>query len=254
MSMAGEKVLWIHGYTLDSSIWHTLWAGLPDWYHIGIDLPGHGASELLRAGETLATLARRIADLGRAQGVRHLVGLSFGGMVALQVAVEAPDAFATLVLGSPHLGGGPEEPHALARNVALTRLYQQRGAGPWMTELWMRWPPDIFKGAAAHPDLWAELRAVIDRHSWLELRDAAMQNVANHAQPAKDLRRIRAATLILLGEHDMDSFKRIGELIRRSIPGCRRVYVPGAGHLSMLEAPATVGPIMAAHWRTHTAR
>jgi 2-succinyl-6-hydroxy-2,4-cyclohexadiene-1-carboxylate synthase len=248
---AGEKVLWIHGYTFDSSIWHTLWARLPDRHHIGIDLPGHGASEPLRVGETLPALARRIAALAQAEGVRHLVGLSFGGMVALQVAAEAPDAFATLILGSPGLGGGPEEPHAQLRNVELARLYRERGPGPWLTELWMQAPPDIFTGAAAHPALWDELRAVVDRHAWAELANAGMQALVNYRQPEKDLRRIRAATLILIGERDMDVFKRIGELIRRAIPAGRRSYVPDAGHLGMLENPAAVQPMMETHWNAH---
>jgi pimeloyl-ACP methyl ester carboxylesterase len=250
---AGEKVLWIHGYTFDSSIWHTLWARLPDQYHIGIDLPGHGASAPLRPGETLPTLARRIAALAQAAGVRHLVGLSFGGMVALQLAAEAPAAFATLILGSPGLGGGPEEPHAQQRNIELTRLYRERGAGPWLTELWMQAPPDIFTGAAVHPALWTELRAVIDRHSWAELVDAGMQPLVNYRQPEKDLRRIKAATLILIGEHDMDVFKRIGELIRRAIPASRRIYVPEAGHLGMLENPDAVQTMLETHWNAHGA-
>jgi 2-succinyl-6-hydroxy-2,4-cyclohexadiene-1-carboxylate synthase len=247
----GEKVLWIHGYTFDSSIWQALWTRLPAWHHIGIDLPGHGASEAIQAGESLPDLARRIARLVSAEGVRHLVGISFGGAVALQVAVETPAALATLILGSPGLGGGPDAPHAAARTAALTRLYEERGAGPWMTELWMQWPPDIFKGAAAQPELWAELQAMIDRHQWRELHDRAMRSLMGYPQPERDLRRIRAATLILIGEHDMDAFKRIGELIRRAVVGSRREYIGGAGHLGMLEAPDVVGPLMETHWRAY---
>src|SRR5689334_1537891 len=88
---AGERVLWIHGYTLDSSIWGELWSYLPSLYHIGLDLPGHGASGPMIVGEDLGGMARRIARFASALGARHLIGLSFGGMVALQVALEAPD-------------------------------------------------------------------------------------------------------------------------------------------------------------------
>jgi hypothetical protein len=58
-----EKVLWIHGYTLDSSIWKHLWQHLPRWQHIAIDLPGHGLSAPIENGETLLTLADRIGEL-----------------------------------------------------------------------------------------------------------------------------------------------------------------------------------------------
>jgi pimeloyl-ACP methyl ester carboxylesterase len=115
----------------------------------------------------------------------------------------------------------------------------------------MRWPPDIFKGAAAHPQLWAELRQVIGRHSWAEIADSSMHGLSDYPQPTQDLRRIRAATLVLVGEDDMEAFRRCAELIRRGIPDCRRVYLPHTGHLGLLEAAPTVYPLIEAHFRAH---
>src|SRR6266508_579584 len=119
-----------------------------------------------------------------------------------------------------------------------------------MTELWMRWPPDIFKGAARHPDLWKTLRAVVDRHRWEELSDQRMRPLVTHPQPPDDLCRVRAATLIVVGEDDMPSFKRCAELMRRAIPAAERVYAPGAGHLSLLECSSVPG-VIAAHLERH---
>ena len=95
----GTKVLWIHGYTLDSSSWQTLWELLPDWYHIGIDLPGHGSSLPLGVGDDLQSLARRVGQLALEHEVQHLVALSFGTLIALQIAIEFPSAFSSLILG-----------------------------------------------------------------------------------------------------------------------------------------------------------
>jgi pimeloyl-ACP methyl ester carboxylesterase len=250
----GEAVLWIHGYTLDSSIWDELWGYLPGWRHIGIDLPGHGASHPPAVGEDLGGLARRIGDLALQHNVRHVVGLSFGGMVALQVAIERPNAFASLILGSPALGGGPQDRHAQACNLELMRLFRGHGLGPWLAERWLRSPPDIFAGASRHPPLFEQLRAVVHRHGWLELRDpSSMQRLTQHRQTAAGLRRINAATLVIIGEHDMAAFKRCADIIQRSIPGCARIYIPSAGHLGLLEAASAVHPLIAAHWRAHGA-
>ena len=41
---SADKVLWVHGYTMDSSLWQPLWDELPGWHHFGIDLPFHGTS------------------------------------------------------------------------------------------------------------------------------------------------------------------------------------------------------------------
>ncbi len=243
----GETVLWLHGYTMDSSIWPEVWSYLPGWNHIAFDLPGHGASDPMPAREDLPALAERLGTLAVEQGVRHVVGLSFGGMIALQVAAAFPDTFATLTLNSPGLGGGPQDPHARSRNLELFQLYKERGPGPWMTELWMTSPPDIFKGLAAHPAQWAQVQALVDQHSWDELQDARMQGMTNYVQTERDLRRIRAATLLIIGDEDMDSFKRCAELIRRGIRGCERVYLPGAGHMGLVELPAQAAPLVAHH-------
>ena len=247
-----EKILWLHGYTLDSHIWHELWSLLPEWHHIGIDLPGHGASAPLASTQTLPALGQTLGKLALEHEVRHIVGLSFGGMIALQIAIEFPDDFASLTLGSPGLGGGPQDPDARTQYRELMRVYWEKGAGPWMTDLWMRWPPDIFKGASAHPVLWQQLRQIVDRHSWAELRNPGMQNLSMYTQRAEALQRIRSATLILLGEQDIPAFRDTAEFIQRQIPTAQCVVVARAGHLAMLEMPSAASETIAAHFNSHS--
>jgi pimeloyl-ACP methyl ester carboxylesterase len=245
----GDRILWIHGYSLDSRIWHELWGHLGGWYHIGIDLPGHGRSGPVPPGLDLVRLANAIGRFAMAENVRHIVGLSFGGMVALQVAIEYPEAFASMVLGAPALGGGPQDRRIQALNLELSRLYHAQGQGPWLTDLWMTSPPDIFTGASKQPALRQRLREIVGEHVWTELADTRMQALTMHRQSATELGRIRAASLVLVGDEDAAAFKRCAELIRRAIPACRRVYLEATGHLTLLERAATVHPLIDAHFR-----
>ena len=246
---SGEAVLWIHGYTMNSRVWHGLWQGLPHWRHLGVDLPGHGGSRPLSPETDLVGLARRLGQFAHRQEVRHLVGLSFGGMVALQVAIEYPETFASLVLGAPALGGGPQDRYARSRNLELSQLYRSRGVGVWLRDLWMMSPPGIFSGAAKHPALWQQLRDIVSSHQWTELADTRMQPLTTWPQTVYDLKRVKASTLVLIGDEDADAFKRCAELIRRSIPVCQRVYLEQTGHLALLERVATVQPLLDAHFR-----
>jgi pimeloyl-ACP methyl ester carboxylesterase len=247
VSGPGTRVLWIHGYTLDSSIWADAWARLSAWSHVGIDLPGHGASDVMTRGTTLIDLARGIGRVARSVQADHLIGLSFGGMVALQVAIECPDAFRSLTVNSPALAGGPQDRHAQVRHGELLRAYRDRGAGPWLRDMWMTSPPEIFTGAAAHPALWQRLREVVGRHPWRELGDGSMEALTSHRQTPATLARIRMPTLVLVGLGDMTAFKRSAEMVRRSIPRCRRVYLPDAGHLGLVETPGAAAPLIEAH-------
>jgi pimeloyl-ACP methyl ester carboxylesterase len=246
---AGERVLWIHGYSMDSSVWDELWRFLPEWEHIGIDLPGHGASRAIRSGEDLRAVALRLGGLGLERGVRHIVALSFGTIVAVQIAIEYPDAFASLCLGAPALAGGPEDAAAAARYTELGRLYREGGTGAELATLWMRSPPDIFKGVDRHPALRQRLADVIGRHRWQELVDGSMRLLITPPQELDQLRSIQSATLVVLGNEELPAFRRCAELILAAIAASKRVELPAAGHLCLLEQPQQAARVLAAHLR-----
>jgi 2-succinyl-6-hydroxy-2,4-cyclohexadiene-1-carboxylate synthase len=246
----GEKVLWLHGYTINGSTWQPLWDLLPDWYHIGLDLPGHGASGPWPEDVTLPKLARRIGRLAIEEGVQHIVALSFGTMLGLQVVLEYPEAFASLTLGAPALAGGPTDPQSGVRYGQLAQLFWQRGPGPWMTELWMQSPPDIFAGAQRHPLLWESLIDVLNEHNWSELKTGRMRGlVMGYEQTADSLRQITTSTLVLVGDEEMKAFRETADILGCEIPNCQRINLPQTGHLCMLEGPQQCAPIMAAHWQ-----
>jgi len=234
----GAVVLWVHGYTLNGSIWEPLWDRLPGYGHVGMDLPGHGHSRPILPGEDLGSVARAVLEMADAVDARHLVGLSFGGMVALQTAIDNPNRFASVCLASPGLAGGPQDPEAATCNLELMHLAKQRGLGPWLSERWMSIPPRIFAGAAKHPELLAQLREVVARHSFRELLDESMAGFQQAQQDPRAIALIRSRTTVLVGEEDMEAFKRCAQLIRRALPSARRIYMADSGHLSILEDPA----------------
>jgi pimeloyl-ACP methyl ester carboxylesterase len=247
----GPAVAWVHGYTMNTRVWRSLWHLLPDWTHVGIDLPGHGHSRPLSPDERLDHLGRQVADVCEVYGVRHLIGLSFGGTVALQAAIEAPRHLQSLVLGAPALVGAPTDPASEVRYSQLGELYAQFGPGPHMTRLWMSSPPAIFRSAETNGDLWTELQTVIDQHGWRELGNGAMRSLSAHVQRDTDLRRIQANTLVVLGADDMPAFKYSAALIAHNVPVCRVMMIPEAGHLCLLERPEVVAPLI--DWHLHAA-
>jgi pimeloyl-ACP methyl ester carboxylesterase len=239
---------------MDASVWAELWALLPGWRHIGVELPGHGQSPPLEPGSTLAGLAAQVADVCAATGARRVVALSFGSCVALRLAADHADLVSRLVVGAPTIAGAPSEPGTDKRYRELTmlrrmapRLSTAIPAGELLADLWMQSPPDIFRGTEAHPALRARLRSVIIRHRWEELATGAMQAVASDAQTDADLRRITAATLVFQGDDDMPTFFANAARLERVLADCRVEPVPGAGHLVLLERAATVAPALAEH-------
>jgi len=243
----GPAVLWIHGYTMDSTLWHPLWDLLPGFRHLGIDLPGHGGSGAPSRDDTLPALAGRIAEIARAEQASRVVALSFGSCVALQFAPSCPGLFSQLVVGAPTIAGAPPAAGVADREMQLALLYRMAGRGPHMTKLWMTSPPDIFRGTEQRPELREQLCQVIDRHSWAPLESGAMRSLAAHTHTDEALGRIGAATLVCTGDQDMPVFTANASRLAAVIPYCTRLTVPQAGHLCLLERPDVVAGPLRAH-------
>ena len=246
--MAAEPgVAWLHGYTMDSRVWKPLWALLPAVAHVGIDLPRHGTAAAQPLG-SLPALAADVAARLERDGCRTLVGLSFGSCVALQVAIDFPEALDHVVLAAPTLAGMPDDPTARAKYLSMWQLHRRIGPGPELARLWMADPPGIFTGLRAHPDAYAALERIVSEHPFTELADGGMRAIAGAVHTRDQLAGLRVPTTVVVGTADMPRFVENAALIAEAVPECTVHTVPGAGHLPLLEEPSTcaglLGPVL----------
>lgn len=246
---AGPAVLWLHGYTMRAEVWQPLWqrlsARLPGWRQVAVDLPWHGGSRALRPGEDLAALADSVA--AHALGVRHVVALSFGTVLAAELAIRHPAQFRSWTLAAPALAGMPHEPAVEQRYRDLAVLYRQRGAGPHLTTLWMSSPPAIFAGLQGRPAARKWLRRLIDLHRWQELADGGMRPLVRRSQLPGELAGVTGPMLLLVGETELLTHRACARSLSAAVPSAVVREVPGCGHLAPLEDPDTVAPVLAAH-------
>lgn len=248
----GDAVLWLHGYTVDGSMWGDMWGRLPGWQHIGIDIPGHGASEPLARTGDLPALGRRLGQLCIARDIRHIVAISFGTITATQIAIEFPSHFSTLVLSAPSLAGGPHEKDIARVYSKLVQLYYQFGHGPWMRDVWMKCI--IWAGIEKTPGVREELAALVDRHSWEEIKGVAMRLFTEPAQLEDALRRIDASVLVIIGERELPAFRAVAETLNRVVPRCQLLEFADADHLAMVQYPEASARAIEAHLRAHATR
>jgi pimeloyl-ACP methyl ester carboxylesterase len=248
----GDKVLWLHGYTIDSSAWGDMWRRLPGWHHIGIDFPGHGASQPLTQAGDLPTVGRRLGNLCRAQEIRHLVALSFGTITATQIAMTFPTSFSTVVLSAPSLAGGPQDNDVALAYGKLFQLYRQFGVGPWMREVWMGC--QVWAGVDKIPEVKEELASLVERHSWEEMQALTMRHFTHPPQEESALQHIQAAVLVMIGDRELPAFRTVATTLQNVLPRCQLLELADADHLCLFQQPEAAAGAIEAHLRAHAVR
>ena len=74
----------------------------------------------------------------------------------------------------------------------------------------------------------------------------AVNGVITRGAVIDELARIRAPTLIMVGDQDVATVPAKAQRIHERIPGSKLVPIPGAGHTSAVEEPAFVNAQLSA--------
>jgi pimeloyl-ACP methyl ester carboxylesterase len=230
----GPALVLLHGFLCDSRCWRTQLAGLADEFSvIAWDAPGAGSSSDPTPPFTLADWARCLAALldHLAVGRAHLVGLSWGGILAQEFYRRFPTRVGRLVLADTYTGWRGSL-SAAAVQQRLARCEQDASLPP--AELAPRWVSEMFSPAAP-PQLFEELAAVFTDFHPLGFRLMARSSAETDTTDL--LPHLAAPTLLLWGEADQRSPIAIAERFHAAIPGATLRVLPGAGHVSNMEQP-----------------
>lgn len=177
----------------------------------------------------------------------NLVGHSYGGAVALRLAVTngAPIRSLTLVepMAMPLLDEAGES-EVLAEYNALRDRYLKAAEAGRAGEALEPYV-DYWNGAGSWRAMSDEVRAKLCGRA-AQLCDAFYANSSSLTTLA-DCRALTCPTLIICGEDTRPPARRISEILAREIPGARRTVIPGAGHMSPLTHSAEVAAAIADH-------
>jgi pimeloyl-ACP methyl ester carboxylesterase len=145
----GPAVLLLNGIWGELAAWRRVLPYLPGLRTVSFDAPGIGDTEMPPYPMSLPALARFALAVLDAVGVRraHVLGISFGGLVAQQVATAAPHRVDRLVLvsttsGMLHLPGQPAAlapPRAAPSGAGSAAIPRCSGGCTWARrEAWRR--------------------------------------------------------------------------------------------------------------------
>lgn len=239
------RYLLLHAFPLDGSMWDQVGAALRAQGHevIAPDLRGFGAAPL---GDDDPDLERMVDDaiIALAGEPAIIAGCSLGGYVALGIARRRPDLVAALALVDTKATADADDARAQRERVAVLAEASDGGG----SDAWSAGMIDKLLGIttrAKSPGVVARVESCIAAApgptvAW------AQRAMARRPDARDALRAIAAPVLVIVGDEDTVSPMAEQELMLAVAPGATLCVIPGAGHLTPLEAPAAVAEALAA--------
>lgn len=225
-----------------------------DFRVIRFDSPGHGQSlegiEQKAPGEssaaTVADFAAQVLQLADQLGLDTFsyVGLSLGGAIGQQLALDAPQRIDKLVLtctaakfGQPQIW---EDRAKAVRENGMSWL-REPSAGKWYT--------DGFAETSEHAQTLLDDLVALDPQGY-----AAACDAVSRFDLTDRLHEITAPTLVIAGAQDVSTPPAVVEVLGRGIPNAEFHIVDGAAHLGNIEASEQFGELISEFlrrdWRT----
>jgi 3-oxoadipate enol-lactonase len=240
----GHPLLLLHAGVADSRMWDDQWPPFSRRYRaIRCDLPGFGKSLLPDgpfAGHEWCAGMLRFLGVERA----HVVGVSFGGRIALDFALAYPEMVSALVLVCPSVGG--EEPSEAVRQFGDDEeALLERGDLDGATELNLRMWVDGPHREPGQVDAAVRERVGQMQHHAFTIPTPPGFELQPLSPPAIErLATVGAPTLVVVGDYDIADKLAMADRLAAEIPRARLAVIHSAAHMVSMERPGEFNRIV----------
>ena len=230
-------VLLLHAGIADRRMWAPQVESLGAAGHrvVAPDLPGYGDAALEPGEVSYVDVAA-----SHVSGPTAVVGCSFGGRVALELASHRPELVDRLVLVGAGLASWDWSEATQADFAEEEELIEQgdlAGAAAQQARMWL--------APGAEPAV-CELTEAMTLRSYEQ--QLPMEELARATWPqpsaAGRLADLAAPTLVVVGTEDVDDILAMAAHLAAQIPDARLERIEGAGHLPSLERPAELNRLL----------
>jgi len=229
---SGPPIVFVHGFFGDHRVWRRQLDLADEYTFVAWDAPGCGTSSMAPDSfrmpdyaDLLAAFISRI-DLERP----HLVGNSFGGTLAFQLASRHPEIARSVVGIDTYAGwSGSFTPAVVAERLKASMPDLELPPA----EVAAKWIPG-FVTPQASAMIKDELRSIIGDFKPEGMR--TMIRALAEADLRDELEELQLPTLLIWGAQDVRSPLTVAHDLETRLQGTRLVVLENAGHLAQVEA------------------
>ncbi len=231
----GSPLILLHGGVTDSRDWRRqMPAFAREFDVIAWDAPGCGQSsdppeDTFRLADYADCLAGLVTLLGLERP--HVLGLSFGSGLALELYNRYPEIPRTLILASAYAGWAGSLPSEEVE-ARLQGVLRDSDRPP--DELVGEWLPSL-RSESTPTEAIDDMVAIISEFHPVGAR--TMARAFAEADLREVLPSIEVPTLLLYGEHDPRSPLHVAAELHDQIPKSELQVIPGAGHMTNYDDP-----------------
>jgi len=235
----GHAIVLIHGGLLDSRMWDGQFKKFaPRYQVIRYDIRGYGHSALPGGKYS------HVKDLGSLLKFlkidkAHIIGLSLGGTIAIDFALECPEQVTSLILISTAPMGFRTENSDLTKTTLAIYEAAKNNRLNEAVEMWLAHPVFVTIKSRSKQ----KIRQMIfdNLKSWILPNDNMIWSSPPAAERLSD---IKASALILIGNQDVADVLKAADLMESKIDVAIKIVIAGAGHHINIEKPRQFNSIV----------
>jgi 3-oxoadipate enol-lactonase len=232
----GPSLVLVHSGITDTRSWAPQLPAFTKKYRVlSYDMRGFGQSDVAHGKYSSSEdLAGLVAAAG--MGPAALLGVSVGGSAVLDTALQHPELVTALILVGSGISGRKHSPAYDQMIDEIDQLVVEKGLDAAIDREMEVWLYGRGRTAAeVDPQLRAAVREMDFYNSARYPPDAEPQRIQPPA--VGRLQEIRAPTLVIVGDRDVDDVRDAAEELTRGISGARLAVMPGVAHVPNMERP-----------------
>ena len=230
-----KHIVFIHGFLSSSNMWKNFYLShLHEKYHAyAVDVRGHGRSHHIKQGCNLIQLADDVYQFARHLQIERCtyIGMSMGGAIGVQLALDHPEILNGLILMNPGLGS------------VFSEGYKYKLVTPFLSLMAKnRWLLKIFLKSTLTRPLPEEIlhdflndAMLVSRETWMEYL-----HPSNRILSLDRIRRFEVPTLVMIGNKDHSLPLDLQHQLADIIPNAHKIVFDDEGHGMVIENPEAV--------------